>query len=481
MIIEFKVANFRSIREEQTLSFIASNYSDELPQNLIELDLPGMKGVRLVKAIALYGANASGKSNVLGALQFLAKFVSESATGLQPGMPTGTQPFKLDAEYLDQPTRFELMMVVKGVRVLYGLALTRERVTSEYLVAFPKGKPQVWFEREWSGQTYEWSKPNQYFKHDEALRDKVRENASFVSVAAQFGNAPATAIRQYLEVPFSVSEMDKSSHQSLATRFFFAHPTVGSLLEHHLAAADLGISGAKIDSGQKRDVIRSVVRNKYRQQTFEEIGEDEIDAGLTQLQKDDEFQQEIERIWRFFSSPSLLHRGKGGDVIPLNFDWEESSGTRRFLDLLAQIYAPQSQKSFFTYDEIETGLHPLLVMEVLRTFFQSLINPEAQLIFTTHNPLLLDQTLMRRDQIWFTEKDDEGATRLYPLTDYAPRKDESLVKGYLSGRYGGIPFIPAGLATPDDSAVKRASLAEVKQSAKKGKKPTMKKLAKKGA
>jgi AAA15 family ATPase/GTPase len=102
-------------------------------------------------------------------------------------------------------------------------------------------------------------------------------------------------------------------------------------------------------------------------------------------------------------------------------------------------------------DEIETSLHPLLVREIIG-LFASLHLPEAsgypQLLFTTHNPLLLDQTLLRRDQIWFTEKDREGATRLYPLTDYKPRNDEALVKGYLAGRYGGIPFIPEGLLAP---------------------------------
>ena len=175
MLIEFKVANYRSIRAEQTLSMVASNYSDELPQNLISCDLPGMKGAKLVKAVALYGANASGKSNIVAALRFFAEFVRDSATKLQPGAPTGTQPFKLDPACLDEPSKFEITAVIDSVRTIYGIELTRERVTSEYLVAYPKGRPQVWFERDWDAakEKYEWSKSTEHFKHDAALRQIV--------------------------------------------------------------------------------------------------------------------------------------------------------------------------------------------------------------------------------------------------------------------------------------------------------------------
>ena len=130
MLIEFKVANYRSIHVEQTLSMVASS-SDELPQNLIPCDLPGMRGTRLVKAVALYGANASGKSNIIAALRFFAEFVRDSATKLQPGAATGTQPFKLDPACLDQPSKFEITAVINGVLapplILLVLLLTSDR------------------------------------------------------------------------------------------------------------------------------------------------------------------------------------------------------------------------------------------------------------------------------------------------------------------------------------------------------------------
>ncbi|RYZ89617.1 MAG: ATP-binding protein, partial [Proteobacteria bacterium] len=142
---------------------------------------------------------------------------------------------------------------------------------------------------------------------------------------------------------------------------------------------------------------------------------------------------------------SLSHTGgqQGAILLP----WEtESAGTQRlfglagpWLDILRQGYA-------VCIDELETNMHPLLVMELLRLLFSDSTNTNgAQIIFTTHNPLLLDPTLMRRDQVWFCDKDDHGEAHLYPLTDYSPRREESLARGYLSGRYGAVPFIPQGL------------------------------------
>lgn len=141
----------------------------------------------------------------------------------------------------------------------------------------------------------------------------------------------------------------------------------------------------------------------------------------------------------------LAHSGESNDSVYL--PWRsESAGTRRlfalagpWLDILENGYT-------VCIDELDTSMHPLMVTALLRLLFDEKTNPKgAQVIFTTHNPLLLDSTLLRRDQVWFADKDDRGESHLYPLTDYAPRKGESLVRGYLAGRYGAVPFIPQGL------------------------------------
>jgi AAA15 family ATPase/GTPase len=444
MLIEFKVANYRSIHAEQTLSMVASNCSDELPQNLIPCDLPGMKGTRLVKAIALYGANASGKSNVLAAMRFFAEFVRDSAMKLQPGAPTGTQPFKLDPASLHEPSKFEITAVINGVRTVYGLELTRERVTSEYLVAYPKGRPQVWFERDWNaeGKKYDWSKSSVHFKLDAALRERTRENAAFVSVGASFNQAQLVAAYTFitekfyfLDVPknvFSASAPDCTPWNTAALLTAIkeveknAEPNKsGHLLKNvimqMMTNADLGISGA--DAEELDPDIDELWPNHDAE---------------TKLIIQKNLQEGNYKSWRV----TFEHDGSGKESVPFDIK-EESVGTQRYFSLLGYVLDMLVKSRLLIMDEIESSLNPQLVRALVESALH--ISQQSQLIFTTHNPLLLDQTLFRRDQIWFTEKDRAGATRLYPLTDYQPRKDESLVKGYLAGRYGGIPFIPEGL------------------------------------
>jgi AAA15 family ATPase/GTPase len=141
----------------------------------------------------------------------------------------------------------------------------------------------------------------------------------------------------------------------------------------------------------------------------------------------------------------LAHRSSGGTERLLPWD-SESAGTDRLLALAGPWLDILSNGYTACVDELEASMHPLMVRELLRLFFNAKENPNgAQVLFTTHNPLLLDATLLRRDQVWFTDKDADGEAHLYPLTDFSPRKGESLVRGYMSGRYGAVPFVPAGL------------------------------------
>ena len=433
MLIEFKVANYRSIRAEQTLSMVASNYSDELPQNLISCDhVPGLKGTKLVKAVALYGANASGKSNIVAALRFFAEFVRDSATKLQPGAPTGAQPFKLDPKCLTEPSKFEITAVINGIRTLYGIELTRERVTSEYLVAYPKGRPQVWFERDWDEAKgkYAWSKSTEHFKHDAALREKTRENAAFVSVAAQFNQEQCLLVWKFLSE--GALALDLIAHPPDWTRSLemLRDPAAQKKIVEALKIADLGIQDARIRKAERMSFFEIKIAPPT-------VRSPEPDPMAVAMKK------HMDRLYPP-DRPELLHRTIDGGVAPLDFETEESSGTQRYFNLLGEWLRLEEPCRLLVADEIETSLHPTLLNSLIKALFET-PKSRTQFLFTTHNPLLLDQTLLRRDQIWFTEKDQEGATRLYPLTDFKPRKDESLVKGYLAGRYGGIPFIPEGL------------------------------------
>ncbi len=413
MIIDFSVKNFRSIKEEQGISFVASNYDKSLPQNLIDVQLPGLPGLKLLKGLAIYGANASGKTNVLKALHYLSFTVEESATFWGSGDTTGTEPFALDPEKQKEPSEFSLRFVVEKVRYHFTLILDEYRVLYETLSAFPKGKEQIWYERSWDErrEVYDW-KPERPtgFRRDPTIEDYTRDNALFLSTAVNLNNKDLEPIYLWFKNQYKYSE--------LGSDFFTlsANHTISSLLENAvnkndviklLQHADFGVLSAKANDREIRPV---------------DLPDDTLITEIT-----------------------FGHRGKSGIEYPL--DWEhESSGTRKFFALAGPWLEILENGYVICVDEIGSSMHTTMVAELLRLLFSDIHNKNgAQIIFTTHNSLLLDLSLLRRDQIWFTDKDDEGATNIYPLSDYKPRKNESLVRGYMAGRYGAVPFIPSGL------------------------------------
>lgn len=428
MLIEFKVSNFRSIREEQTFSLVAGNVDKELTSCVIDRELPGLTGVQFLKGAAIYGANASGKSNIIEAIRFVTDFVRRSATKIQPGDPTGAQPFKLDRESPNKPSEFEITFVAEGDRYVFGFSITSTRVVEEYLVAYPKGVPQRWYQRTFNAakNTYDWTKASTAFKQDKSLQDKTRENSLFLSVGPQFNHAQLTRVFNWFKsgVRFIHLSADAMLHPGF-TADLVAEPTHHDRILNLLRSADIGVADAQI---------------KETEVSLDEIKQNIPPAVLARLEKEGKVTShkavEIK----------LTHKADGIDPVALDFEDEESAGTRRFFSLIGPWTDILDNGYTVFVDEIETSLHPILVKELLKLLLCSKNNPKgAQVVFTTHNPILLDGSLMRRDQIWFTEKSPAGATHLYPLTDYQPRKDEALAKGYLAGRYGAIPFMPEGL------------------------------------
>lgn len=426
MLIEFRVSNFRSIREEQALSLVSSRADKELETSLIDTNLPGMANTRYLRGAAIYGHNASGKSNLLLAFEFLVGLVLNSAIGLKPGDETGAQPFKLDSLSKDKPSQFEITFVAENTRYLFGVSLTSQRITEEYLVAYPKGLPQKWYRRVYDSEQrrYYWDAPSSFFKADVNLQERTRENSLFLSVGPQFNDAQLTAIYGWFKghVRFLKLSGDYTLQPGYTAQRLLRGEDSKSIL-NLLRSADIAIVDASIE---ERDVNLDALRETLSAKAFSDLVNES--SGKKSLEV------------------SLLHATGEGGPVKLNYAREESAGTRR-LFALAGPWMDILEHGYLVFiDEIETSLHPLLVKELVRLMQDPKTNPKgAQIVFTTHSPTLLDTDLLRRDQIWFTEKDESGATRLYPLSDYQPRKGEAIAKGYLAGRYGAIPFIPAGL------------------------------------
>lgn len=434
MIIDFSVKNFRSFRDEQRISFVANNRDKSLPENLIDPRLAGkeFESLRLLKGLAVYGANAAGKSNVLHALRFLAHMVENSVTELDEGDPTGVEPFLLDEKTPNQPSEFLLRFVVEGIRYHFVLILNQQRVLFEALSAFPKGREQVWYERSWDDEkeAYEWepARPTDY-KRDPNLIKYTRGNALFLSTAVKLNDEQLKPLylwfkdkMQFLRLNadfpplspgFTARQIMKDSNSRAAITRLLRHADIGVL---SAKASERELQRDDLPTNMPQDLIERILKEKHLEIT-------------------------------------LGHQGNMGREFPLEWN-DESSGTQKFFALAGPWLDILKNGYWAGLDEIESSMHPSMVGALLRLVFSNRINPlGAQLLFTTHNPLLLDTQIMRRDQVWFADKDDEGMTHLYPLTDYKPRNKESLVRGYMAGRYGAVPFIPEGLLGENEEAV----------------------------
>jgi AAA15 family ATPase/GTPase len=426
MLLHFSVSNYRAFRGLQSLNLTASNADKSLPQNLIEPNLLGLKNKRWLKAAGVYGANASGKSTLLQALGAIAHLVRNSAKTTDPLAPIeAIEPFGLDSKAANEPTAFAIVFVNQGVRYEYRVAATRKRIIHESLRSFPTGSERLWFVRDWSEaeqkHVYSPESPTGLPRNRD-IESRTLDNMLYLSKGiAEARKELEPVFRWFVE---HLRFLDLSHDGGVAFNTTLSLLEDGSAEERQailniLKHADLGITEAGIADVNVRDKVKG------------------FDAMPDEIQK--------QLVQHFSKNPELIHQGSKDTSHPL--PWErESAGTQRFYSLIGPWLDVLKKGYTVCIDELEASMHPIMVRELLKLFFNEATNPNhAQLIFTTHNPLLLDTTLLRRDQVWLTDKDHVGEAHLYPLTDYKPRGKESLVRGYMAGRYGAVPFIPDGL------------------------------------
>lgn len=417
MLIEFSVSNFRSIRERQTLSLAASAGDELRTTNVIKTGAPATPD--LLRSAVVYGPNAAGKSNLILALQFIQNLVLNSAQGGQQGDEIKVSPFLMDGgEAVAEPSEFELIFVEGDVRYQYGVVLTRQRIESEWLIAYPKGSPQTWFERDASGEAG-WKFGANFKGQRKLWQDATRDNALFLSTAVQLKSEQLLPVFDWFRLRLRVI----APYTRLAPVFSIQEcerdQQIQSNVVDFLKSADLGIDGIKIS------------RHKVKP--------DEI-----QLPKDmpEQVRQQVMRTLALERTElHLLHKTPDGKDVLLGLN-EESGGTQQLFGLAGPLLDVLRRGRVLVIDELDTSLHPLLMRNLVRMFHDPEINREnAQLIFSTHDTTILDREIFRRDQVWFVEKDRTQQTRLYPLTDFSPRKDENFGRGYLQGRYGAVPFV----------------------------------------
>jgi predicted ATP-dependent endonuclease of OLD family len=408
VLLRFRFSNFRSFRDEQELSLIAGPFTDlpdvvRHPAGIKEGVLPGA---------AIYGANASGKTNVIQAMGFMASAVSLSHRAWRPDGPIPREPFVANESTLE-PSEIEADFLLAGVRHRYGFRIDSEAVLEEWLYVYPKGKKQTWFHRK-RGNPIVFG--NKMPGENRTIENLTRHNSLFLSAAAQNAHEALLPIFTWLSGLLSVLG-DRSEYREHTARLC-SELDYKNEIARLVSVADLGIAEMSVEECKLPDKTK-----------------EHLEALVTTLNL-----PKAATLLETKQAIRFLHR-LGSSTVPFDMD-QESDGTLAYLALLGPAVEAIKKGTPLLIDELDASLHPLLATQLIRLFNSPSSNPKgAQLIFNTHDTNLLSSGVLRRDQIWFTEKGNDATSHLYPLSDFKPRRQENLQNGYLQGRYGAIPFI----------------------------------------
>lgn len=384
MLVQFTIENHRSIKNSSVVSFAASK-----DKSLEGCLLPMDSKKSLLPAIAVYGANAAGKSNVLHAMMTMREMVVGEAARISKGQKLPWEPFGGTKE----PTAFESVFLYQGIRYAYGFSFDARKIYAEYLYHWPNGREALIFSRE--NGDYEF---RENVNEQMTLSNRTPENKLYL-VSSNDWNLPQTenAYKWFLEKLTFLMDEEPADSETVA-QILEGDDRKARILKE-LLLADLDIS----------DVV---IKN------------------LT------------DKTLSISTTHRIIHEDGSTEYFQLLMD-QESAGTQRFFSRIGGWLQALENGALLVVDEIEDSLHPLLTKRLIEMVQDRKINTNgAQILFTTHDCLLLDLKFFRRDQIWFAEKDDKTcATEVYSLASFSPRKGENVRKGYLQGRFGAIPFV----------------------------------------
>ena len=441
MLLRFGTSNHRSIRDYQEIFFTASPLKgDELALLPLPENANSSLKLRGLPVVALYGANASGKSALIDAMDTFVSIVSWSQTGTSSGTGTPYDPFKLDRSSREKPSQYDVDFILGLTRYHYGFTLDKEVVISEWLYSYSllseRQTRSILFHRDRH-------QPDSFYfgkslKGDNKRIAKLaRANSLFLSAAAQNAHPTLQPIFDYFFNRVSrrmTINHDGSRHiGEQPYNYFFNDNVRYKKVIDFLRAADVGIT--KID-------FSKVPLTETKKKLMEDINQllsKHVKNPESLPNRSDETKVEI------------LHVGEDGAQYPIPLD-DESSGTLALLQLLGPVFDRLSEGGVLIVDELNVALHPLISRELVGLFSKPETNPgRAQLIFSTHDTNILTSGLMRRDQIWFAEKDQFGATSIYSLSSIKVRSTDNWERGYITGRFGAIPFLGAHLLLERES------------------------------
>ena len=384
MILEFSIANYLSFREKVTFSMLA-NSSKGLEDNYIKIN-----DKKILKTSAIYGANASGKSNLFKILTSVVLMLRLSNNyDINAKLPI--IPFKFDNDSLKKPSEFEIKFIIKDVRYVYGFIADENKIYDEYLYYYPNGRETKIFDRT-NINEYSYSQKDE--RKLKELESKNSSNKFFLATATNWNYEKTKPAYEFLTKSISVC----SNLEELKSMAFNIYETESKDLKNFaldfLKKTDFNIEDYKVS---KVDIPQELITGMP-------------DFILKTMQEKPKAYQ-------------VLFKHKNSDNY-LSLD-EESLGTQVMFSFIPFLADTLKNKKVLVIDELDKSLHPFLVQYIVEMFNNKEINKNgSQLIFNTHDTNLLDLNILRRDQIWFTEK-----------------TKENVEKGYLLGRYGAVPFI----------------------------------------
>jgi uncharacterized protein len=427
MLISFSVENYLSFKDKVTFSFNAASIKEH-PNHVINTS-DGR--YNLLNGVLIYGANGSGKSNLIKAISFVKYFVVNSFKEKQSNEPIGIEEFMLSTETVNKPSTFEIEILINNTKYRYGFVLSKKRVLKEWLYLSHKIKEHLLFERSYDNDfeksNYEIS--SRFKDTDPVNTDLVRENALFLSVSSQFNGVISMEIIKWLQNATFVSGTNYNEFiDETAELLLEQNSNSRNIIIELLKSAKLGFSDVKI---KKRELTEDMLGGLPKElRTLLIANKKEVTNIKTVHTKRD-------------------HLGRKVDDIEFDLMSQESLGSQKFFALIGPIYQSLLNGSLLMVDELDARLHSNLSRLIIDFYQNEKNNPnKSQFIFTTHNTQFLDRNLFRRDQLYMIDKSENESSFLYNILNMskilsdAPtvRNDASFEKDYLEGKYGAVPF-----------------------------------------
>lgn len=423
MLVNFRVSNYRSIKKEVELSFETAGLKT-LPQNVIDAKLSTGKSFNLLKTVSIYGPNASGKSNIVKALSLMQGMVSGSQY-LNKGDQLPYDPFRLDYRYEKEPTSFEISIIIDKIMYEYGFKYNKEYIKNEYLYYYPNGRKSIIFERDNDSDCsdvlgcYKFTIDK---NRQEFISSMTSKNKLYLSSATNLEYEKTSSVFNWIKDKLVIHTTETNDTWKKFTTSQLNDITSKKKILNFLKGADF-----KINNIESNDVKINIDDSSL--ESIKTLFSDEMISSITGI-------KEMTEISTFKSGLDME-----GNNVQVSFDISnESDGTIKFYELAGPFTNMISRGCCIVYDELDIKLHPNLIIFLINLFNKNITN--AQMVFTTHNVIALDQKYLRRDQIYLVDMLRDGSSDLYSIVDFKEEKlSSNLAKRYITGRYNAVPYV----------------------------------------